>query len=104
MKPVFKQVRSLLILGIGAILMVGCKPEVSAAKAGSASTESNATAPKSYPLDTCIVADEKLGSMGDPYVFVHEGQELKLCCKGCLKDFNKEPGKYLPKLQAAKKS
>jgi hypothetical protein len=54
---------------------------------------------KSYTLKTCIVTDEKLGGdMGDPYVFVHDGQEIKLCCKSCKKDFDKEPSKYLKKL------
>jgi len=38
--------------------------------------------------------------MGEPYVFVHEGQQIKLCCDGCLKDFKKEPAKYLAKLAA----
>ena len=42
---------------------------------------------KAYPLKTCIVSDEDLGSMGDPFVFTHEGQEIKLCCKSCQKDF-----------------
>src|SRR5688572_26457012 len=27
---------------------------------------------KPYPLDKCIVTDEKLGEMGKPYVFTHE--------------------------------
>lgn len=58
---------------------------------------------KPYPLDTCIVADEKLGSMGDPYVFTHEGREVKLCCKGCLKDFKKESAKYVKKMEEAEK-
>lgn len=63
------------------------------------------TSAKAYPLKTCIVSDEKLdGDMGKPYVFVHEGQEIKLCCKGCLKDFNKEPAKYIKKLAEAQKS
>jgi hypothetical protein len=53
-----------------------------------------------YPLATCIVSDEKLGSMGAPYVFVHEGREIKLCCKGCLKDFEAEPKRFLAKLAA----
>ncbi len=65
----------------------------------------DAKAPKPYPLKTCIVSGEKLeGDMGKPYVFVHEGQEIKLCCKGCLKDFNKEPAKYIKKLAEAKTS
>jgi YHS domain-containing protein len=57
---------------------------------------------KPYKPDTCIVSGEKLGEMGEPYVFVHEGQEIKLCCKSCLKKFNKEPGKYLKKLEEKK--
>ena len=58
---------------------------------------------KPYPLDTCIVSDEKLGEMGDPYVFVHKGQEIKLCCKSCKKDFDKSPGKFMKKLAQAEK-
>jgi len=58
-------------------------------------------APKPYPLKTCLVSDEKLGEMGDPYVFTYEGREVKLCCKGCLKDFKKEPAKYVKKLEKA---
>ena len=58
---------------------------------------------KPYPLKTCIVSDEPLGGEhGEPYAFVHEGQEIKLCCKPCLKDFNKEPAKYLKKLEGKK--
>ena len=59
---------------------------------------------KPYPLKTCIVSGEKLGEMGKPYVFVKDGQEFKLCCKGSLKDFNKEPAKYIKKLADAQKS
>ena len=55
---------------------------------------------KPYPLDTCVVSGEKLDSMGKPYVFVKNGQEVKLCCDGCLKDFNKDPDKYLKKIAA----
>ena len=54
---------------------------------------------KPYPLTTCIVSDDKLGEMGKPVVFVHEGQEIKLCCKDCRKDFDKDPAKYLKKLE-----
>ena len=58
---------------------------------------------KPYKLDTCIVSDEKLGEMGKPVVFVHDGQEIKLCCKDCRKDFDKDPAKYLKKLDEKKK-
>ena len=43
------------------------------------------------------------GDMGEPYVFTYKDREVKLCCKGCLKDFNKEPEKYVKKMEAAEK-
>jgi len=61
------------------------------------------TAAKPYPLNTCIVSGEKLDSMGKPYLFTSDGQEVKLCCKSCLKDFNKEPAKYLKELEGKAK-
>ena len=57
---------------------------------------------KPYPLDTCIVSDEKLGKMGKPVSFIYQGQEIKLCCKSCRKDFDKEPAKFLKKLEQKK--
>jgi hypothetical protein len=54
---------------------------------------------KPYPLKTCIVSDDELGSMGKPVAFVYNEQEIKLCCKACRKDFNKDPEKYLKKLK-----
>lgn len=58
---------------------------------------------KPYPLDTCLVTDEKLGADPDmkPFSFVHEGQEIKLCCKSCKKKFDKSPETYLKKLKDA---
>jgi YHS domain-containing protein len=57
---------------------------------------------KPYPLDTCIVSGEKLGEMDKPYVFTHDGQEVKLCCKDCLKKFNAAPAKYMKTIAEAK--
>lgn len=61
-------------------------------------SESAKAAAKAYALETCIVSDEKLGSMGKPIVRVHEGQEVKFCCDSCVPDFEKEPEKFLAKL------
>jgi hypothetical protein len=59
------------------------------------------TKPKPYPMEKCVVSDEKLGEMGKPYVFTHEGREVKLCCKSCLKDFKKDTAKYVKKIEEA---
>ena len=52
----------------------------------------------SCPLNTCVVSGEVLGSMGQPIIIHHEGVEVRLCCKGCVKKFNADPAKYLEKL------
>jgi YHS domain-containing protein len=60
-----------------------------------------AAKPKPYPFDICLIDGMKLGSMGDPYVFVYQGQEIKLCCPDCKPVFLKDPNKYLKKIQDA---
>jgi len=59
--------------------------------------------PKPDNLTTCPVSGDKLGEMGKPFVFVYQGQEVKLCCKDCKKDFDKDPAKYIQKIRAADK-
>tara|TARA_R110002049_G_scaffold66647_3_gene173898 strand:- start:735 stop:1004 length:270 start_codon:yes stop_codon:yes gene_type:complete len=54
---------------------------------------------KTYKPGTCVVSGDDLEEMGKPFVFNHEGKEIKLCCKSCRKDFDKDPGKYLRKLE-----
>jgi len=54
-------------------------------------------------LPTCPVSGDKLGEMGKPYVFTYQGQEVKLCCSSCKKDFDKDPAKYVAKIRAADK-
>ena len=57
--------------------------------------------PKPYPLDTCLVCGMKFGSMGEPYVFVYQGQQVKVCDQSEKAAFDKNPDKYLKKLAAA---
>jgi len=56
---------------------------------------------KPYTLKTCVVSGDKLGEMGEPFVYKYKDREIKLCCKSCLKDFNKEPAKYVKKIEEA---
>ena len=50
------------------------------------------------------MSGEKLGEMGDPVILIYKGQEMKFCCNGCVKDFKKNPDKYLKKLAEAEKA
>ena len=56
---------------------------------------------KPYPLKTCVVSGANLGEMGAPFVYEYEGREIKFCCKGCLKDFKKDPAKYIKMIDEA---
>jgi len=55
-------------------------------------------AAKSYPLKTCLVTDNELGSMGKVITKVYDDQTVKFCCKPCVAKFEKNPAKYLSKL------
>jgi len=93
MKNVSQLCKSLLRAGVALAVVVLASASFAQAKAENA---------KPYPLKTCVVSGEKLdGDMGKPYVFTYQGREIKLCCNSCLKDFNKEPAKYIKKLEAA---
>ena len=63
----------------------------------------SATPPKPDLLTTCPVSGDKLGEMGKPYVFVYQGQEVKLCCPDCKADFDKDPAKYMKMIRTADK-
>ena len=80
-----------------AVLLTGLVAGVLSARA--------ADKPKPYPLKTCVVSGEEINDKGEmkPHSFTYQGQEVKLCCKSCLKDFNKEPAKYLKKIEDASK-
>ncbi|MCW5555511.1 MAG: hypothetical protein KIS67_25530 [Verrucomicrobiae bacterium] len=99
---------SFTALAIGSLGLTGCSNSEhghdhakSDDHAGHAHADATTTTSTPYPLDKCIVSDEGFNH-GDPYVFVHEGQEIKLCCKSCLPDFEKEPAKFMAKLNHPK--
>jgi len=53
---------------------------------------------KRYPLNTCIVTDNELGSMGDIITKTYGNQEVSFCCKPCIRKFEADPEKFLAKL------
>lgn len=57
--------------------------------------------PAGYPLKKCVVSGESLGEMGKPVKVTSDGTDVYLCCKSCIKDFNKEPAKYVKMVKAA---
>ena len=79
-----------LLASAASFTIVGCKTHEHMQSASS----------DSYPLTKCVVSGEDLGDK--PYVFTHNGQTVKLCCKDCLAKFDKDPEQYMAKLNQAK--
>lgn len=55
-------------------------------------------AAKPYPLKICIISGDELGDHGEPMSKVYEGQEVKFCCKPCIKKFDKDVAGNLKKI------
>lgn len=97
--------KSILAIASIALLTASCGKKVEStveAPVTEAPADAVAASTDNYPLTTCVVSGEKLGEMGDPFVHVHEGTTVKFCCKSCLKDFNKDPEKYISMIKEAK--
>ena len=76
------------------------------AAAAQTDAEVIAAARKTYPLKTCLVSNEPLGSMGEAAGYIHRtpGQPDRVvffCCEGCGEDFKASPAKFLAKVDAA---
>lgn len=54
-----------------------------------------------YPLDTCVVAGSKLGSMGEPTEIVVAGRLMRFCCANCEPKVRTDPAKFLGAIDKA---
>jgi hypothetical protein len=105
------------ILGLGLVALGGCAETKKADKGSPAATDSAASADTAVteamaqlsPEDRavaeaqkiCPVSDEPLGSMGTPIKHTIAGRDTAvfICCEGCGDSLDKDPDKYLAKLQ-----
>lgn len=101
--------------GCGSCCATPTATATSAAKTGKLTpvTEKDAAwaakARESYPLKTCVISDEALGSMGKApeYIYRVDGKPDRLvvfCCDGCEEDFLKNPEAALAKLEKPAKA
>jgi YHS domain-containing protein len=63
-------------------------PSPSASAAPSAQTSEKAV------NTVCPVSGDTVGDIGKPVYAQYQGKTIALCCKDCLKKFNKNPDKY----------
>ena len=80
------------------LVLASCSSTTVDPHAGHDMSSMSSTGVKPYTSDKCIVTGNRLGSMGDPISLVHNGQEVKFCCKPCVAKFKANPDKYLANL------
>ncbi|MBI5060542.1 hypothetical protein HZB60_12275 [candidate division KSB1 bacterium] len=66
---------------------------------GSASRRSAATS--TYPIDYCIVCDQKLGDAADPVTNSYDGREVRFCGAVCARSFEQDWATHMQQLDAA---
>ena len=91
----YKPLAASALVACALAFVVGCKSD------GHPSATTASAGVQPYPLKTCIVTDESL-EPGKEYTFIRDGREIKLCCKECLADFDKDPKKYIATLSGSK--
>ena len=53
---------------------------------------------------TCPVTGEELGSHGAAIPVTVQGQTIYVCCESCVNAVRRNPGLYLPKVEAERKA
>lgn len=95
-----------LLFGLAALTASAAEPKTPTERQRQSVNSKPETAADAYPLQTCLVSDEPLGSMGDAVVYTHKepgkpDRVVRFCCEGCIEDFRANPEKFLKKLDAA---
>lgn len=54
-----------------------------------------------YGNTICPISGEKIAA-GEEIKYEYEGVNYNLCCKMCIKDFEKDPEKYIKKMDVEK--
>ncbi len=108
--------KPIIILGaatfVTGLLLAGCGKQTEqqsasknesqpAAQQAQSQTPPAQDAAKTYAIDWCVVSGEKLGGMGPAVDYTYKGRQIKFCCKSCIKTFEKNPDRFLAKLDSA---
>ena len=123
-KQLFKNLSTSLLIMASALWLAGCgsseqathshdgeahdhdhadatTTEVMGAVADATAAVAQVATETAYPLKTCVVSGEELGSMGEAVSYEHEGTLIKVCCDHCLPDVKKDPAKFVAMVKQA---
>ena len=107
-----KALLPLLALVAGLVLNAFAAPAAPAAGRLDEPTDKDAAwlaqARKDYPLKTCVISKEDLGTMGEATDLIYRAEGapdrlVRFCCESCIKDFKKDPAAALKRIDDAGK-
>ncbi|MFA5059411.1 MAG: TRASH domain-containing protein [Candidatus Omnitrophota bacterium] len=86
------KVLSLLLMG--ALLLTNTPASLAYHHEGQGATAQTPSTAVDAGNKICPVSGEEIGGMGEGVSYEYNGKVYKLCCLGCLKDFQKNPEKF----------
>lgn len=87
--------RNTLVEGVAA-----ASPAGTAHQHATAHGEPVTEVPKSFGTTTCAVSGDAILEFGTAVIIEQNGEQVYLCCRGCIKDFDKDPEFWLGKIHA----
>ena len=99
-EKMFKRICIILIAGVAGGFILGINRLPSITQFAQAQTEDKEPAVKPIEVGNkiCPVSGQEI-KKEEVYQVEYEGKIYNLCCKMCLKDFKKDPQKYIEKLE-----
>jgi YHS domain-containing protein/predicted small secreted protein len=89
---------AIAIFAVASLTFASCSNDKSGSAAGREDKKPAGTTGE-YPLTTCVVSGEELGSMGKPVEHDYKGTTVKFCCKSCIPEFEEAPETFIAKLK-----
>lgn len=83
---------------VSAALLVAASPSEPPVGADTPKPAANRFTGDPYPLETCIVSGEKFSGTDQPVTKVYDEREIRFCCKGCSREFERDQAKYIAKI------
>ena len=89
-------VGALLAIVVSSVILSGCSKPAASATTAPATSQASVSGP---PVNKYCAVQGSPNEV-DPTVFIiYKGQKIGFCCSDCIKDFKKNPDKYIASMK-----
>ncbi len=90
--------RNLILSAVAALFIGGASFVVAADKPKTPTTKPAATQPAAKPVNKTCPVEGKDHEVDPKVTVVYKGKTIGFCCKDCQEEFEKDPDKYIKRL------